>query len=391
MSDSTFGNCLAAFSCLGLVILIPPFIWHIKSRNVPAVLLIFWIAFSNLKGFINALIWSGEDFETNWDGKIYCDIVTRLDVGSYIGKLCALAAISLNLFMVLRGSTTFLGNGRKRLIINLCICLISPIILMILDFFVDSYRYGIVRYMGCGVANATTYVALILLSIWKLLWGFVTIVFASLTLYTYYKKRKDVSDLLRCTNSGLTSKKYLRLLVFSTLMILCLAPLTIYLFVDDSHNFTGSYNWSYIHWEGWSTVIPRADFGYHVTYPEWINIVLSIITFMVFGLGSEAMKMYKSFLVSTGLFKSVIAKHDSKKQAEYEEKLAKLSQTRTVKKQDTEQSEDTAMGDLDFEFKDLVNDFTASEYGDTIGEYDLEQQEKSVPGVSYSYEVTKLV
>lgn len=291
---------MAVCSLIAIILLIFPFVWHIKvSKSIPTLCLIFWLAFENLENCINAFIWSGEDFYTKWDGKVYCDIVTRIYVGSSTGKACALTAISLNLYMILLGNSTFVARqgllARRKNLINCAICLINPIVVMVLEFFVAAQRYGIGRFEGCLPLMAATWVTLIFYSIYPFLWSIASFVFAVMTIGLYIKKRRDVKDLLRCSDSGLNLKKFARLLVYSVLVTIVIVPTSIFMFVMDVHDyFSGAYNWSEIHWEHWGEIFfLEGEYSFMAT--SWINFGLSIVTFVLFGLGSEAIKMYRDF------------------------------------------------------------------------------------------------
>ena len=92
---------MGSFLIISFCLLIPPFLWHIRSRNLPATILIFWLMYVDLMGFISTMIWSGDNFDEAWDGQVYCDIVGKLDAGSSVGKCCAIACVIMNLYFVL--------------------------------------------------------------------------------------------------------------------------------------------------------------------------------------------------------------------------------------------------------------------------------------------------
>ncbi|CAH2350143.1 pheromone a factor receptor [[Candida] railenensis] len=324
---SSGGIVLAVFSSISAILLIPPFIWHTRfSKNIPAIFLISWLIFLNLKAFINSIIWSGEEFDQVWDGKIYCDVATRLEVGSYSGTVCALCAISLNLYMILKGNSTFIAKdgplSRRKLWINLAICLITPVLTMILQILYDSQRYAVIRYKGCAALPFPTWVVIILYSIWPFLWSIACTVIAFLTIISFYRKRSDLKDLLRCSNSLLNIRRFGRLLIYSAVMLVIIFPAVIYKFVVDCTNNTEPYNWEDIHWEYWQ-VIYYVDLGYVQTYQCWLNVGLSIVTFILFGLGSEALKMYKRILTQMRILESSVVEFDFDNDRDSEEELKK--------------------------------------------------------------------
>ncbi|KAG2731817.1 hypothetical protein G9P44_001425 [Scheffersomyces stipitis] len=265
-------------------------------------MLMFWFHFLNLNTFINLMIWSGDNYDEVWDGKIWCDITTRLEAASSSGKIAAISAMSLNLYMILCAkSPTFIRPGsRKKLIIDLSICLITPIFIMCTNYIILANRYDIFRYQGCTQAYVASGVTIGLYSIWNIVWCVVAVIFATLTLYEYFQKRKDVIDLLRCTNSGLNIKRFARLLIFSLLVILAMTPLAIYYFIGDLRVYRGKFNWKEVHNEMWGEIL-YADFGFYLLYDKFVNIGLSFITFFLFGLGSDSISTYKSILSKFGI------------------------------------------------------------------------------------------
>ncbi|CUM67426.1 uncharacterized protein PRCAT00005122001 [Priceomyces carsonii] len=297
----TKGNILAAFSFIAIALLLPAFVWHCRCKNVPAIFLICWLQISNIISFINAIAWSDENFYEKWDGKVYCDIAVKLDIGASCGKVAAISVLAMNLYMVLcANNPIFMGNkSKKKLIIELSMCAITPIFVMSVNYIIQSGRYSVLRYTGCVEPYSESVASLFLSTFWTFLWAIVAVVFAVLLLRKYFQKRKDVKDILRCTNSGLNAKRFARLLIFSLLIVLVLAPLTTYYFVADALSFKGKFSWKETHNEYWDFIY-FFDVGYSVTYGNFINIGLSIITFILFGLGSDALDLYKSMFRKLG-------------------------------------------------------------------------------------------
>lgn len=295
-------NTLAALSFIAFVLLIPPFIWHCKCKNIPPICLIFWLMFLDLTGFINACIWGGNNFDQQWNGKGYCDVTMKLEAASSSGMICAITALALNLFMVLWAKyPAFMNNGSKlKIWISLAICLVTPIFIMCTNYIIQTSRYIIVKYRGCTVTYALSPVSIVLYSMWNIIWSAVAVVFSVLTLVIYFRKRKDVKDLLRCTNSGLNLKRFARLLIFDVLIIIALVPVSIYYFASDFSLFQGKFVWSEVHSMYWGEIY-FYDFGINIVYDRWVHIALSVVTFLLFGLGSDALKMYKSALCLMGL------------------------------------------------------------------------------------------
>ncbi|QEO22986.1 hypothetical_protein [Candidozyma auris] len=292
------GSCIAAFSFLAFVLLIPPFAYHRKQGNIPACSLIFWLCYENLVSFVNAIIWSSEDFDTATTAPGYCDLTVRITSGASSGKLASIATVMFNLYMIIRAENhKFLEpKSKRRLITNIAMCWATSLFVMSTSIIVQATRYVIFRYRGCLAAYAYSYLTLILVQIWNLIWSAIALVFALLTLITYVKKRRDIGDILRCTGSGLNNRRFARLVIFSLLIIFVLVPFAVYNFVNAADTFgVASFNLSKVHNEYWSTIY-TFDYGTSQLASPIINICLAAVTFLLFGLGTDALSMYRRFL-----------------------------------------------------------------------------------------------
>lgn len=278
---------VAAFCFLAFVFLAPVLLWHCKSKNVPAICLICWFMIMALINFINLCIWSGDNFYEKWDGKVYCDIAVRVDNAASSGKVAAISAISINLFSVLCAkSPSFLEQGtRRKLIFELLVCLATPVFVMGASKAVESSRYSILRYRGCVLTFKSTPGVIGLYSMWSVVWSVVGLVFASLTVFKYIQRRVDVKDLLRCSNSGLNIRRFARLLIFNISIIVVMFPLSIYYLVND---ITTNEQPGYGYWD-----ILYYDFRLKDLYKCYTNLALSFVGILIFGLGSDALEMYK--------------------------------------------------------------------------------------------------
>lgn len=296
------GSLIAAFSFLAFIWLLPAMAFHWKNRNIPACSLIFWLIYSNLTGFINAIIWSGENFSSGFDGVGYCDVLVRLNSGMSSGKLASIACLIFNLYMIIAAETPqFLMAGSKlRISVNVVMCWFTPILVMGLSYIVQANRYVVVRYRGCAMLVAPTWLSIILINMWSLLWALIALLFAVLVLYSYFKKRRDILDILRCTNSGLNFKRFARLLIFSLLIVLVLTPFVIHNLVSDIPLYKMPFRWSEVHNNDWGTKYAMQGSDSQLT-PQITDICLSALTFLLFGLGSDAIVMYKSAFAKVGL------------------------------------------------------------------------------------------
>ena len=62
------------------------------------------------------------------------------------------------------------------------------------------------------------------------------------------------------------------------------------------------HSWTWIHGPSWWDIILIPTNG-EVTYDRWIQIGLEFIVFLFFGMGNDAVKMYRQWLVRVGFGK----------------------------------------------------------------------------------------
>ncbi|CAI1532554.1 hypothetical protein SEUBUCD646_0K00530 [Saccharomyces eubayanus] len=297
----SYKSAIIGLCLLGVILLIPPLAWHSKTKNIPAIILITWLLIMNITCIVDAAIWSGEDFLTRWDGKGWCDIVIKLQVGANIGISCAVTNIIYNLHAILKADSVLPNlSSWTKIVRDLLISLLTPIIVMGFSYLLQVFRYGIARYNGCQNLLSPTWITTVLYTVWMLIWSLVGAVYATLVLFVFYKKRKDVRDILHCTNSGLNLTRFARLLIFCFIIILVMFPFSIYCFVQDLQQVGGHYSFKDTHSSTiWNTII-KFDPGRPV-YNIWLYVLMSCLVFLIFGLGSDALEMYSKFLRSIKL------------------------------------------------------------------------------------------
>ncbi|CAI4044440.1 hypothetical protein SKDZ_11G0400 [Saccharomyces kudriavzevii ZP591] len=321
--STIIGLCL-----LGVILLVPPLAWHSHTKNIPAIILIIWLLIMNITCIVDAAIWSGEDFLTRWDGKGWCDIVIKLQVGANIGISCAVTNIIYNLHAILKADNVLPNlSSWTKVVRDLMISLLTPVTVMGFSYLLQVFRYGIARYNGCQNLLSPTWITTVLYTIWMLVWSFVGAVYATLVLIVFYRKRKDVRDILHCTNSGLNLTRFARLLIFCFIIILVMFPFSIYTFAQDLQQVGGRYSFKDTHSSTiWNTII-KFDPGKPV-YNIWLYVLMSYLVFLIFGLGSDALDMYARFLrsiklgVVLDLWKNFVNKNKEKRVGKLLRKLS---------------------------------------------------------------------
>lgn len=302
--DST-GILFLVFSILAFIVLIPPSIYHCINKNIPAISLMIWFSYINLVGIINAIIWGGNNYVNVTKAPGYCDVTVRITSGANLGLLCATTCLIFNLYMVLSAkSYKFLNpESNTKKLVNVLMCWLNPVIVMGVSILAQSGRYTIVRYRGCIAIYNYGIMSIVLSSLWNVLWVIAAFTFAALTILEYIRKRRDLNDLLKCSNSGLNTKKFARLIIFSLIIIVVLSPVVLIGFYNDLANASRQVESVHINDPGWNTIF-YINGGTKPIVQRMIEIVLSFCAFFLFGLGSEAINMYRRIFVSLGFIKN---------------------------------------------------------------------------------------
>ena len=157
-------------SFMTLVLNVPPFIWHVKNRNLPATCLVFWVVISNLFNFINALIWPTDDVTNWWHGAVLCDIEVKLTNAATLGLTGSVACIMRSLAMALDTKRTVLMHSRaqrrRQLAFEMIFCFGLPVYMIIIHYVVQPSRYYIFAIAGCTPSFDNSWPSVVLVYIW---------------------------------------------------------------------------------------------------------------------------------------------------------------------------------------------------------------------------------
>lgn len=161
------------------ILCIPSMVWHFRQANVAAGSIILWLMLHNFFNSVNALIWPRDNVQEWWDGRVWCDIHVRIQVGSYIGAAASSAVIMRKLARVMDTrnitvSTSRSSKTRER-IWEILWCWAAPMALVIVYYVVQSARYFIYGIVGCVPAYDPSWLSLVL----NVLWFPVTTMFAA--------------------------------------------------------------------------------------------------------------------------------------------------------------------------------------------------------------------
>jgi pheromone a factor receptor len=172
------------FTCLGFFLCLAPayFNWKIPGRPWATLIFIGWICVFNGLSFVDSVIWSGPDPEQWWDGKIYCDITSRIKSVFQIGLpaagigICRFLADATNP----NPATTDLVHTKfRRNMIDLFLGIGLPLINMALKIIVNPSRYWIQGVGGCTGVTDLSWPSILLYHMWCPFLSIVAAIYAS--------------------------------------------------------------------------------------------------------------------------------------------------------------------------------------------------------------------
>lgn len=120
-----------------------------------------------------------------------------------------------------------------------------------------------------------------------------------LILARLYRYRRAFSSILASNDT--TKSRFMRLYVLCITWILCFVPLQAVIFNRNLGLVRYPYSWSETHnKQSWDQIVMVPTSG-AVVYDRWIWLVCAFLLFVFFGLGGEALTMYRTSLLSVGL------------------------------------------------------------------------------------------
>ena len=315
------GILAAVLAGLTIVLSTPPFIWHVRNRNIAAASLVGWIMISNFFNFINAIIWPTDDTTSWYDGVGLCDVEVKLQAAATLGITGALACIMRSLAKVLDTSRTVLtpsrGEKRQQLMMDLLFCFGFPIYIMAIIYVVQENRYYIFAIAGCTPSTVNSWPSIVLVLMWPLLMCLVDVYYCSecsippyhsttkeylaLVIWRIHKYRAEFSSILSASTS-FNKSRFLRLFIMALILVVGFFPVEVYIFYRNVAFPFVPYSFKAIHGESWWQVVKVPTFGVE-TFDRWIQIACGFIIFMFFGFGADATKMYRRWLVKMGFAK----------------------------------------------------------------------------------------
>ncbi|QSL66859.1 hypothetical protein MERGE_001246 [Pneumocystis wakefieldiae] len=237
-----------------------------------------------------------QPLKETFHGNIYCDIVTKLILGSVTGELGATAAITHYLSKIMRPSYSSIESKiarRNQALEDILFSFACPIMIMSLHYIVQPARYVIDGTSGCMPWTDRSWLAVIIVLLWPPVFGSISAYYSIRVIISYIKKRNEFQTILKDSKSSMTLSRFIRLIGLSCLIIAIYLPLNIYLLASNIAQIIKSnikYSWLDVH--NWNSKIFYLSES-NMLFNRWLSPSNGIIIFIFFGMGSDAILMYK--------------------------------------------------------------------------------------------------
>ncbi|CAE6435196.1 unnamed protein product [Rhizoctonia solani] len=302
---------LTICNALAIISVLLPISWHWKAKNTGTLIYIGWIVVANLNVMINTIVWRGtwEDLAPAW-----CTISAKIIIGQSVGLTGASLCINRKLYNIatIQSVSITRESKRRNMIIDICIGVLLPIVVMALHYIVQPTKYNIVENVGCWPNTHNSLVAVPTVHMWPILISCVSFIYCSLSIRAFLKARQQFNQVLNNSGTGINMSRYFRLMALASEEMLFSIPFAAYLL---KQNLTYLHQWPWVSWEDthmdygikiyptpW--VLLEATPGYNsVMVSLWVLPAGGFLFFIWFGLGGEAFAAYKAmFYKVVGVF-----------------------------------------------------------------------------------------
>ncbi|KZV72294.1 STE3-domain-containing protein [Peniophora sp. CONT] len=306
-AELPFGAFLAA-----IVVLIP-FSWHWRARNVPTLSIIIWLFLDNFILGVNTIVWADN---VRAIVPVWCDIAVRLEYASTLALPAACLCLTMRLERIssTRTVSTSVQSRRRWLWFDIAMCWGLPLLYLALYYIVQGHRFDIVEDLGCRFTFYVSVAGLFLVMMPPLVLSFLTLVFAGLALSHFFRRRLDFSRHLATSGSTLTTARYFRLMLMSiVLMFWVLAVTGIDVWFSSRNGFRPWISWENVHSNWWQigqfpwAFVSQSDQRW--TIALWWTVPISAYIFAAFFIaGEDALREYRSWW--TGFRRHVLRRKD---------------------------------------------------------------------------------
>ncbi|KAH9976680.1 pheromone A receptor-domain-containing protein [Lactifluus volemus] len=295
---SAVNQAYSVFSFIGFWLSVTPLYWHLQAWNTGTCMYMIWTAIGCLTSFINSILWRGNVIDK---APIYCDIVTRVQVGFGMGIPACTLCINRRLYKILvrQAVTVTQAEKRRTVTIDLLITVGIPVLAMGLQYIVTPYSYGIFEDLGCLTLTSYTVPALLFFNLWPVLIGSVAFVYCSMVLYHFFKRKNQLAEVMS-SHEGMRRSRYIRLMLLASSEMIITVPYSSFLLSTVFKAGLYKFHWStlrhnYTHVPQYTTVQWQSDPVTRVILEVdvWSLVYCAFIFFAFFGFADEARVHYR--------------------------------------------------------------------------------------------------
>jgi len=288
-----------AFSFIGFVLCAIPFYWHLEAWNTGTCLYMAWTGIGCLVQCINSIVWNHNMIIR---AKVYCDIVTRIQVGVTVAIPACSLCINRRLYNITNVKVVRISPEEKRraIVVDLLIGIGIPILEVIAHYIVSGHRFNLYEDFGPAYAVVLMPPTFVLIYAWPVAIGCVSLVYCVLTIHTLYKREHQFRQVIS-SNRNLNRSRYFRLMALSGLEILGTLPMGIYWIVYNAKNGVEPWvSWADTHifysripqfasflWKNDHAIVVGLE-GY-----RWSLVACAFLFFAFFGFADEARQHYR--------------------------------------------------------------------------------------------------
>ncbi|KAI0944378.1 hypothetical protein AcW1_002108 [Taiwanofungus camphoratus] len=300
---------------LAAVLVLIPLPWHWRAGNVATLAITAWLFVVNIIYGVDAIVWGNN---VNIVIPVWCDITTKILIGSNISLAAANMCVCIHLEQVSSGRLVMItrSHKRRRQIFEAIMCYLVPVVWMALHYIVQGHRFDIIEGYGCRPTTHVSIPAIFLIWFPSLLMSVIASVFAALAFAHFLRRRVTFAKLLENSQTGLSTSRYLRLMAMAVVeMIIGVASTSATLAFSVKWDMRPWTNWADVHWN-----FSRIDLYATLFTPPfvlrfyygiwWIVPISSFIFFLFFAFGQEAMKEYGA--CATWFRTHILRRRDSK-------------------------------------------------------------------------------
>ncbi|KAF7326243.1 Fungal pheromone STE3G-protein-coupled receptor [Mycena kentingensis (nom. inval.)] len=302
-------GALAASAFISALLLASTVPHHWRIRSFATLSIIAWLlTHETIKG-INAAIWADNvGFHGDY-GHVWCDISTKLELGSAVGLPGSCLALSIRLFRIVRGYDSD-TNMRGNRILDLVLCYGTPILVMSLHIIVQGHRYNIIEAIGCIPTIYYSWPAIVIIELPIIVLSSLCPIYSLLTIWSFYRRYRTSHSRIHYHSSSSTGPKcvtsigcFVRLLLATTvisivtLAMTILQVFTVYGVLRDG--LPPWVSWAFVHAE--FEVIERVAFSEMASADKvqlliywWPWPIAAVALFLFFSVGREARQEWRS-------------------------------------------------------------------------------------------------